>query len=309
MKTLKLLFTILFATTFLSSCLVTEVVDDRGNIIDETPVSLNELISSYDLWYIDIQNTQGTYEVPFLQRAFTVSFFDGRMYGNNNIVDIGKTGNGFGVEIGTYDTFGTNLETSHRQGISNFRVVQISDNEIRLEDTNQNVSYYLIGYQKTNFDYVKLFYDNIEYLLQEFVAWEKVKQVGGSGTAFDGENYLEFTPDNDKSFRSSKDNTGINIEGILWDYEGGYKISDYTDVDNVKHLTLFYNNNDTEKFDMHVLNYETIMLEHLATGTEYTFKGRGFIQYLRGGIGKNEVTRNSRRARRKIIRNKMIKRN
>lgn len=307
MKTLKLLFVMVFTTTFLSSCVVNEVVDGNGNIVGETPVTLNELISSYDLWYIDIHKTQGTAEVPFLQRAFTVSFINGRMYGNNNIVDIGKTGNGLGIEIGTYGTYNTVLETSHRQGTSNFRVVQISDNEIRLDDVNQNVSYYLIGFAKTNFDYDKLFYDNIEYFLQEFLAWEKIGQTGGVENAFDGENYLEFTPDNDNTFRSSKDNLGINVESIRWNYVGGYKVADYTDVNNVKHLTLFYDNNDTEKFDLFVVNDETVKLKHLSSGTEYTFKGRGFIQYLRGGTAKQGANRNSNRIRRKVTREKLMK--
>lgn len=309
MKTLKLLFTIILTGTLLSSCVVSEVEVVEANRA-EAPLSLNQLLSSYDLWYVDIQNKEGTAEVPFLQRAFTVSFVNGRMYGNNNIVDIGKTGNGFGVEIGSYNTYNTVVETFHRQGKSDFRVVQISEDKIRLDDVNQNVSYYLIGNQRANFDYTKLFYDNIEYFLQEFVAWEKVKQTGGSANPFDTENYLEFTPKNNNTFRSSKDKFGINVANINWNYIGGYKVADYTNVNNIKHLTLFYNNNDTEKFDLFVINDETIKLRHLKSGTEYTFAGRGFIKYLRGGTGTTQkVNRNSNRKRVKVTREKLEKKN
>ena len=34
--------------------------------------------------------------------AFTLSFLDGVLYANNNLVDIGITGNGFGVPVGNY---------------------------------------------------------------------------------------------------------------------------------------------------------------------------------------------------------------
>jgi hypothetical protein len=40
--------------------------------------------------------------------------------------------------------------------------------------TDINTTYYLIGYQRSNFDYDRLFYDNIHYFLQEYKAWEKV---------------------------------------------------------------------------------------------------------------------------------------
>ena len=40
---------------------------------------------------------------PFLQRAFTISFDRGTLYANNNIVGIGKTGGGLGIDVGYYD--------------------------------------------------------------------------------------------------------------------------------------------------------------------------------------------------------------
>ena len=50
------------------------------------PVSLNQLLNSYELWYVDINQTRGLGEVPFLQIAFTVSFIDGEIFANNNLV-------------------------------------------------------------------------------------------------------------------------------------------------------------------------------------------------------------------------------
>ena len=78
MKAIKLLFTIIFTGTLLSSC-TTYVVED--NFVDE--ISLEEVVSGYDLWYVDYHRTTGTGDVPFLSKAFTVSFLNGRMYANN----------------------------------------------------------------------------------------------------------------------------------------------------------------------------------------------------------------------------------
>ena len=76
MKTLKLL--VLFLTTgiLLNSC-----------TLENAPyeISLEEVVSGYDLWYIDYHRTEGTGDIPFLSKAFTVSFLNGRMYANNNL--------------------------------------------------------------------------------------------------------------------------------------------------------------------------------------------------------------------------------
>jgi len=91
MKTLKLLFGFMLSTTLLTSCYTEEI-----NINDNDPaISLNQLLQSYDLWYVDINRTQGFGETPFLQIAFTLTFDNGRMYANNNLVGFGNQGNGF----------------------------------------------------------------------------------------------------------------------------------------------------------------------------------------------------------------------
>ncbi len=299
MKRLKLLFLFITATITLTSCVVqNEIIDDNG-------FSLNEYVSSYDLWYIDYHKTTGSGDVPFLSKAFTVSFLNGTMYANNNIVDIGKTGNGLGIAVGDYGTNGTVLETNHDlDGRYNFEVVQLANDEIRIDDLSQNVSYYLIGYQRNNFDYDKLFYENIEYFLQEYIAWERTDANGGTSNAFDDEHYLQFTPENDVTFYSSHDSFGTNIDYINWNYVGGYEVANITGYDDLKLLTLNYDGGDTEKFELSVINDETITLFHTSSETTYTFSGRGFIQYLKN---ENKSTtkpavRNSGRKRTKIQR-------
>jgi len=267
MKRIKLLLVLLISSVTLTSCVV------RNEIVDDG-FSLNEYISSYDLWYVDYHRTTGSDEVAFLSRAFTISFLNGTMYANNNIVDIGKTGNGFGIAVGNYGTYGTVLETRHDvDGYFEFDVVQLSSNEIRIDDLSQNVSYYLVGYQVNTFDYDMLFYDNIEYFLQEFKAWERTDESGGVANPFDEEHYLRFTPENNVTFNSSHDPFGTNIDYISWDFKGSYIVRDVQGEENLKYLTLNYDNGDTEEFDLTVINDETIRLYHVSSQTTYVFSG------------------------------------
>ncbi|MBA6156708.1 hypothetical protein H3Z83_09300 [Tenacibaculum sp. S7007] len=306
MKRLKLLFLFVTASLTLTSCVV------QNDLIDDNAFALNEYVSSYDLWYIDYHRTTGSGDVPFLSKAFTVSFLNGTMYANNNIVDIGRTGNGLGIAVGNYNTYGTVLETRHDlDGRYDFDVVQLAGNEIRIDDLSQNVSYYLIGYQRNNFDYDKLFYENIEYFLQEFVAWERTDRVGGITNAFDDEHFLQFTPENDVTFKSSHDPFGTNIDYINWDYIGGYEVANIAGYEDLKRLTLFYDGGDTERFELSVINDETIELFHLSSERTYTFSGRGFVQYLKtkGKSTTKPAVRNSGRKRTKIQRKTVVKEN
>ncbi len=301
MKTLKLL--VLFLTTgiLLNSC-----------TLDNTPyeISLEEVVSGYDLWYIDYHRTSGTGDIPFLSKAFTVSFLNGRMYANNNIADIGFTGNGLGIQVGTYDTYAGYLETFHNlDGGYDFDVVQLSDNEIRIDDVFNNVSYYLIGYQRSNFDYDMLFYENIEYFLQEYVAWEKTTtSVSGVVNPFDEENFLQFTPENTTTFYSSQDNFGTDIDMLNWSFVGDYEVFDVVDYDDLKILTLNYDNGDIEEFELSVVNDSKIRLYHISSETTYTFRGLGFIQYLKGNTTQKAAVRNSGRKRVKIERKTKVRR-
>lgn len=304
MKSLKLLFIITVTSIAVSSCSI--VVDDINN---PNYISLEEVVSNYDLWYINYNKTTGQGDVPFLSKAFTISFLNGKLYANNNLVGIGSTGNGYGIQIGNYNTYNGSLEVNHTiDGYFNFDVIQISNNQIKLVDNFDNVTYYLEGYQKYNFDYNQIFYDNIEYFLQEYDAWEKT-YVSDNGTvnAFDNENFLQFTPENITTFYSSQDDVGTNIDNLLWDYVGNYSVADVQGYDNLKILTLDYDLGDTEEFELTVINDETISLYHINSGTTYEFTGRGYIQYLKSDKTKKEVS-NTGRKRTKIKRETKIRR-
>ncbi len=306
MKTIKLLLLIFVAATTLTSC----VVRNEEVIVDNF-VPTEEIVSGYDLWYVDFHRTIGTAEIPYLSKAFTVSFLNGNMYANNNIVDVGRTGDGLGINVGSYRTYDDGvIETFHRlDGDYSFEVIQLSNNEIRLNDLNNNVSYFLIGYQRNDFDYDKLFYDNIEFFLQEYIAWERTGARNGSPNPFDEERYLQFTPENNTTFYSSHDAFGTNLASINWDFVGGYTIDDIRDYDDLKFLTLNYNGGDTEEFELSVVNDGEIELFHLSTQTTYVFTGRGYIQFLKGKNVKasKKPVRNSDRKRTKIKRKEITR--
>ena len=309
MKTLKLLFTIIITGTLLSSC---TTINNDGYVDDFQP-TLEEVVSGYDLWYVDYHRTTGSGDVPYVSRAFTLSFINGVLYANNNIADIGRTGNGLGIDVGTYNSFNGVLETNHDiDGANDFDVTILSDNEIRIYNYRENVNYYLIGYNTNNFDYDKLFYENIEYFLQEYESWEKVEARGGTPNAFDDENHLAFTPENITTFYSSQDEFGTQVANINWDYVGGYEIFDVNGFEDLKILTLNYDDGDIEEFELSVVNDGKVSLYHYNSETTYDFSGRGFVQYLKGEKNvktAKETVRNNNRKRTKIIRKTKNKRN
>ncbi len=279
MKTLKLLFVGIFFSFLLSSCTADYYENNYNNSI-----SLPQLIEQYDLWYVDYDNTTGNGDIPFLSRAFTISFINGTMYANNNLVGIGTTGNGIGIPVGYYNYSTNSILASHNlYGFYELEVQQLSSNRIAVYNYYENTTCYLIGYQTHTFDYDRVFYDNIHYFLQEYVAWEKVyTSTQGNPNVFDYENYLQFLAGgNDDTFRSSQDYAVSNVNNIAWDFSGNYSVQNVAGNYYEKKLRLFYDTNDYEEFIVNIINDGRIRLYHISSGTTYEFQGRGYIQYLR----------------------------
>lgn len=287
MKTLKLLSGFALGALLFTSCYHEEIIVDTYN---PTPsISLNQLLNSYELWYVDINETIGHSETPFLQIAFTVSFRNGNVFANNNLVGIGSQGNGFGIQVGTYDAYNMILDVYHViDGYQTFDVYQIDYNTIELYNPNNDTSYFLNGYQRSNFDYDFVFYDNIHYFLQEYEAWEKTyTSAAGTINEFDYENYLQFLAGgNDSEFRSSQDVGVGNPDNIYWDYTGIYQVRNISGNRYLKTLALDYDYFSNEHFELSVLNDARIELYHPSSGTTYEFTGRGYIQYLKNAEGK-----------------------
>ncbi len=288
MKTLKLLSVIFLGSILFTSC-VAEVILEEDVYIEEPSISLYTLLSTYEIWYVDIEGTKGNGEIPFLQKAFTVSFRNGTFFANNNLVGIGSNGNGFGLDVGAYDTFRMELDINHDiDGVYKLVVKQLSDNEIELYDRVTNTSYYLIGHQRSTFDYDKVFYDNIHYFLQEYEVWEKVfTSEFGVLNEFDNENYLKFEYFGaGENFKSSQDEAGIPLNDIFYDYTGYYEVNDIVNNFNRKTLTLDYDYLGNEFFELSVINDGKIELFHPNSETIYQFAGRRRIQFKSAEKGK-----------------------
>ena len=288
MKTLKNLTLVVVIASLFTSCYTEVIVED--DVIDVPVITLNEVLTDYELWYVDINRSSGSTIVPFVQKAFTLSFRNGNVFANNNLSGIGQNGGGFGIDVGFYDTFNYELDVSHDiDGSYSFDVRTLSANEIELYHPPTRSSYILVGYQRSTFDYDRVFYDNIHYFLQEFVAWEKIATSDeGDINPFDNENFLQFLPAGlSGNFRSSEDVNGTPIDNILWDYDGIYDIDDVPGEFYLKTLTLDYNFPDNEFFELTVIDDNTIELFQVSTGTTYLFRGKGYIQYRTSQDGKS----------------------
>ncbi len=294
MKKLKLILGFVLLATVFTSCYKEAIVIDSHT--DPIPtITLGELVSSYELWYVDIDRSTGSNYIPFMQIAFTMSFRNGSVYANNNLVGIGEQGGGFGIATGYYDTFDFELDVSHDiDGFFRFEVTQLSSNELRLYNSALNVSYVLVGYQRSTFDYNRIFYDNIHYFLQEYVTWEKTfTSEYGAINEFDYENYVQFlSGGGNGNFQSSQDPNGVHFNDLIWDYTGIYNVDDVQGNQYLKYLTLDYDYLGNEYFELSVINDRTIELFHPLSGTLYRFSGRGYIQYRnsRGKLRESKET-------------------
>ena len=289
MKTLKIFIIAVLAVTVFTSCFHEEIIVDNHS--PNNPVSINQLLSSHELWYVDINQTLGNGETPFMEIAFTLSFRNGILFANNNLVGFGNQGNGYGIPVGDYDAYGTILDIYHDiDGYETFDVFQIDYNTIELYNPFTDTSYFLNGYQRSTFDYDFVFYDNIHYFLQEYEAWEKTyTSIQGQPNEFDYENYLQFLAGgNDSTFRSSQDLNIANPDDIYWDYTGVYGVGNISNNMYLKTLTLDYDSFGNEHFELSVINDAKIELYHPSSETVYEFTGRGYIQYLRGADGKEQ---------------------
>ena len=303
MKTTKLLSGFALIALLFTSCYHEDIIVDHYDNNPQPTISLGQLLNSYELWYVDINQTVGYGETRFLQTAFTVSFRGGVLYANNNLVGIGSQGGGFGISVGYYDAYSMILDVDHDvDGYETFDVYQIDNNTIELYNPYNDTSYFLHGFQRSNFDYDFVFYDNIHYFMQEYEAWEKTYTSDyGALNEFDYENYLQFLAGgNGATFRSSQDETGMNPNHLYWDYTGIYGIGDVSGNMYQKTLTLDYDYFDNEFFELSVINDSTIELFHSASGTLYEFKGRGYIQYLKTGttIDKSKSSADKKREQR-----------
>src|SRR5690606_28494012 len=156
------------------------------------------------------------------------------------------------------------------------------NNTIELYNPNNDTSYFLDGYQRSNFDYDFVFYDNIHYFLQEYEAWEKTYTSNfGAINEFDNENYLQFLAGgNDSEFRSSQDANGMNVNNLYWDYTGLYGVGIITGNTNLIAVTLAYDYIENEHNELSVSNDKRIELYPQNSETVYVFVGIGYIQYL-----------------------------
>ncbi|MGO4913506.1 nicotinic acid mononucleotide adenyltransferase [Leeuwenhoekiella sp. W20_SRS_FM14] len=290
MRTIKLLSGFALILSMFTSCYTDVYLEDE--VINEPQISLGEVLNAYELWYVDIDLTKGNGAIPFMEKAFTLSFINGNLRANNNLVAIGDQGNGFGIPVGYYDLFDYDLDISHDiDGFYSFEVNLLANGSIELYNRPLRTSYILKGYQRNNFDYDRIFYDNIHFFLQEYAAWEKIyTSQQGASNEFDAENFLQFLPaSSGGNFESSQDPNGTSVNSIYWDYTGIYEVQNVANNAYLKTLTLDYDYFQNEFFELSILDDSTISLYQPSSGTEYRFRGKGYIAYKTPEEGKSRV--------------------
>ena len=72
MKTIKILLSFMLITTLFTSCYRETVIIEPP--IQEVPLSINQLLNSYELWYVDINATLGYGETPFYKKHLQSHF-------------------------------------------------------------------------------------------------------------------------------------------------------------------------------------------------------------------------------------------
>ena len=281
MKSLKLYFLSFFSLLLFWSCERDELHVPENN---NNNISLEQLLRTYELWYVDLNSTSGNGQTAFVEMAFTLSFLNGNLYANNNLVSFGEQGNGYGFSVGEYETGGIILDIYHDvDGHQRFEVYQKSASSIELYNPSNNSSYFLDGYQRNEFDYDEVFFENVDYFLQEYKTWEKtLTSSEGNETNFDSENYLYFFNNNNNNlFKSSEDENVGNVDNIYWDYSGDYAVEPISGGVDTKKLTLDYDFYDDDHFELSVINDELIRLYHSYSGKTYEFRGVNNIVFMR----------------------------
>lgn len=243
------------------------------SVSEDYQMTLDEKLHQYDLWFINKQESQGVL-IPFFEKSFTVSFSRGILYANINLVGIGNRANGIGFSSGYYTADDIFLRIHYKDQSYSFEVQQVGNNRIVLHDQFSNAKYVLEGYQRNNFDYNRVFRENLRLFLQEYEAWEKIDQRGGNPNPFDGENYLRFIPEGgDRFFFASQSPKGLMLPSIYWNYKDNYSVENQI-------LTLIFEGT-AQRFQIHLIDDATLELTHLNSGTIYVFRGVGNIIFTK----------------------------
>lgn len=277
---------LLFLITILVGC--NHFYEPDVIVVNQRPVreSTSQKVFSQDLWIL--QESNGAV-VPFIDRAFTISMSGGDLYANNNIFRLGAIGDGYGDRIGSVSFYKDLLELNHQQeGLFAFYVDRINVNTIRLTEIDTGVFYVFTGYRLNHFNFDQLFFENLEFLLQEFQAWENTQTLNGVSNRFDQENYIQFQPNG--VFRTSIDPNGLSIDRVLWKYTGTYQVETIPNNLEQKRLFLSYADGSRESFLIKVNQDYEVSLCHDQSRTDYVFTGRKNIIYNKQKGPKKQVS-------------------
>ncbi|MBW2962987.1 hypothetical protein [Mesonia aestuariivivens] len=266
---MKNFLSLLFFAIILSSC---------GSDDDSTPQlqsnSIQELLESYDLWYVEPDQFSSDFNLG--QDAITFSFLNNQLYANKNLV-------GFNPEIiGEQETSYSVEQTENTANVTindtEFKVIGISGNSLKLVD-DDNTAFYITGYNASEFPSLDIIYfERMAHLFNEYKFWQKTETENPD--EIDGEfssiNHIEFSAI--RNFKSSEDAEGLTYDEINWQYQGSYKLTKMEDDDgNISNELIFVyldeNNRENDTLKVRVINENKIQLSESESGIHYLFEG------------------------------------
>lgn len=271
---MKNLLSLLFSIIILSSC----SSDDDNATNQPQSNSIEELLGSYDLWYVEPDQYTSDFELG--QEAITFSFVENQLYANKNL--IGFDPELIGNEESTYTVEQTGNNASITIDDTSFTVFGVSGNSLKLVNSYDNsTAFYITGYAANDFPLDDIFYERMAHFFNEYKFWQKTATENPDDNEgnFATLNYIEFSEV--RNFRSSEDTEDLTYDQINWQYQGSYRLTtENSEEEPISNELIFiYHTDENEEeiandtLKVNVLNENRIQLSEPDLNIHYTFEG------------------------------------
>ena len=215
---MKNLLSLLFSIILLTSC---GSDDDSTN--PPQSKSIEELLESYDLWYVEPDQPSSDFDLG--QDAITFSFVNNELYANKNLVGFDPSTMGNIETTYTVEQEGSNASITIDD--TEFTIFGVNGNSVKLVNSYDNTTaFYITGYTTEDFPSLEiLYYERMPHFFNEYQFWQKTltENPDENDGDFSTINYIDFF--GGRNFRSSEDVEGLTYDEINWQHQGSYKLT------------------------------------------------------------------------------------
>ena len=271
---MKNLLSLLFSIIVLTSC----GSDDDSNTPSQSK-SIEELLESYDLWYVEPDQPSSDFDLG--QDAITFSFVNNELYANKNLVGFDPSTMGNIETTYTVEQEGSNASITIDD--TEFTIFGVNGNSVKLVNSYDNTTaFYITGYTTEDFPSLEiLYYERMPHFFNEYQFWQKTltENPDENDGDFSTINYVEFF--GGRSFRSSEDVEGLTYDEINWEYEGSYRLTtEYGEEESISNELIFIYNTDegeeeipNDTLKVNVVDESKIQFSEPGLNINYTFEG------------------------------------